>query len=220
MWIHAFLLATAALSAQEMLERSMAYHDPGGVFDETAIQIELTESRPNGADRKTSIVIDNDNNRFSMKRKAEGNDATAIVTHGDTVIEAGSDADDAHERARRTRNYYVYLYGLPMKLTDPGTILAPDAKQTEFMGHEAFELKVTYEEAVGGDTWYFYLDPESYALIGYRFYHDESKNDGEYITLEGEAKGAGLRLPKTRRWYRHQDESFLGEDTIVSIASP
>ena len=82
------------------------------------------------------------------------------------------------------------------------------------------KLKVTYDEAVGQDTWYFYLDRKTYALVGYRFYHDESKNDGEYILLEGEASGAGLKLPKTRKWYRHEDDGFLGTDIIESMRRP
>ena len=121
------------------------------------------------------------------------------------------------DAARRTRNYYMYLYGLPMKLRDPGTKLGETAKETEFMGTPAYQIRVSYEEPVGSDVWYFYFDLATYALIGYRFYHDESKNDGEYITLEGEATGARLKLPRARSWYRHQDEGYLGTDTIVSI---
>ena len=63
-------------------------------------------------------------------------------------------------------------------------------------------------------------DRKTYALVGYRFYHDESKNDGEYIVLEGEASGAGLKLPKTRKWYRHEDDGFLGTDIIESMRRP
>ena len=75
-------------------------------------------------------------------------------------------------------------------------------------------LRVTYDEGVGDDTWYFYFDPRSYALVGYRFYHDPAKNDGEYIVLEGESEIGSLRLPRTRKWYTHADDRHLGTDTI------
>jgi len=219
MLLHTVVMVVATLSAQELLDRSIAYHDPHGQFESGAFQIALSESRPNGADRKTSVTIDNGSGRFEMTREADTGASTHLVTRGDEV-ETNSDADLPDDRALRTRNYYAYLYGLPMKLRDPGTKLAPDAKETTFRDQKAWELKVTYDESVGQDTWYFYLDPTTYALIGYRFYHDESKNDGEYITLEGEAQGAGLRLPKIRNWYRHADEGHLGTDTIVSIKEP
>ena len=225
------LLLTATLSAAEMLDRSIAYHDSDGRFATSAIAIELSESRPDGGVRKTSLVIDNGRGRFEMRRvvddgrevyiRVDGDDVT-VSLDGSTTFSA-EEAEQyrlAPEQAKRTRNYYIYLYGLPMKLLDSGTRLDPETREKEYQGHAVYELKVTYDEAVGQDTWYFYLDRKTFALVGYRFYHDESKNDGEYIVLEGEASGAGLKLPKTRKWYRHEDDGFLGTDIIESMRRP
>lgn len=113
------------------------------------------------------------------------------------------------------RNYYTYLWGLPIKLTDSGTILGKQVEMSEFNSKKAYKLRVSYDPNVGSDVWYFYFDPKSYKLLGYRFYHDEAKNDGEYIYLEDEIKVAGMRLPKVRKWYTHQEDKFLGTDTLV-----
>ena len=83
------------------------------------------------------------------------------------------------------KNYYTYLYGLPMKLRDKGTILDPVVRKKTIQGKEYLVLKATYEESVGEETWYFYFDPISYAMEVYQFYHEESKNDGEYVMLDG-----------------------------------
>lgn len=77
------------------------------------------------------------------------------------------------------------------------------------------QIKVTYDAAVGGDIWYFYFDPSSFALSGYRFYHDESLNDGEYILLENETSVGALRIPAKRHWYTHQGNRYLGSDEIM-----
>ena len=69
-------------------------------------------------------------------------------------------------RLERTRNYYVYLWGMPMKLRDPGTLIGNEAKAVDFEGRPAQEVRVTYSEEVGSDVWYFYFDPEDQALIG------------------------------------------------------
>ena len=53
--------------------------------------------------------------------------------------------------------------------------------------------------------------------MGCRFYHDESANDGEYITFEGLAEGGGLRLPRYREWYTNNGDRFLGSDEIRSV---
>ena len=66
-------------------------------------------------------------------------------------------------------------------------------------------------------TWYFYFDQLTSALLGYRFFHDQSKNDGEYITLRDVAVLGELRLPKTRSWYTNEDDKYLGTDTLTSV---
>ncbi len=77
-------------------------------------------------------------------------------------------------------------------------------------------LSVSYDENVGSDVWRFYLDPETFRLVGYRFYHDEAKNDGEYITLEDEYELDDMRLPRVRKWYRNSDGVYVGTDVIQS----
>ena len=82
---------------------------------------------------------------------------------------------------------------------------------------EVLALKVTYDAAVGEDIWYFYFNPETYAMVGYRFYHDEAANDGEYIVLEGMEIQNGLRIPKNRTWYTNADHTLLGTDYLVDL---
>ena len=108
------------------------------------------------------------------------------------------------------------VLGKPMKLKDPGTILAKQVIKTKFQEREVLSLTVTYDESVGSDIWYFYFDPTNYRLVGYRFYHDESKNDGEYITLEDEYLVGKMRLPKIRKWYMNVDQKYLGTDILSS----
>ena len=114
-------------------------------------------------------------------------------------------------------NYYVYLWGLPMKLLDEGTSLDPDAPSMDYQDKLVQAVRVTYDPEVGSDVWYFYLDNETHALVGYRFFHDEAKGDGEYITLDGMVEAAGLRLPKARSWYTNAEDRYLGTDTLISL---
>ena len=112
------------------------------------------------------------------------------------------------------QNYYTYLYGLPMKLKDAGTIIDENIILKEFNGENYLVLKVTYEKEVGKDTWYFYFDQTTYALKRYQFFHDESKNDGEYIVLDQELLVNGIKIPKNRSWYYNNDDRYLGIDIL------
>ena len=120
------------------------------------------------------------------------------------------------ERANMYKNYYTYLYGLPMKLRDEGTIIHDTVEMKTFMGKRYLVLKVTYEDPVGGDTWYFYFNPENYAMEVYQFFHDEAKNDGEYIILTEEETVNDIKMPKNRAWYYNSDDKYLGTDILRS----
>jgi len=227
----AFLSLLPAITAEELLTRSIAHHDPEGRWNEAALLLTLGETRPDGSERRTALRIDNANGRFEMRRRLPDGRAleasvvgeeVSVTLDGSTAI-SESDAEAYRltpEQVRRTRNYYLYLYGLPMKLRDPGTRLDPEPRETTFGERSAYELRVTYDEDVGSDTWYFYLDRDSFALIGYRFYHDETAGDGEYIVLREEASGAGLTLPRVREWRTHQGDEYLGTDTLLTISAP
>lgn len=215
-------------SPRELVERSIAYHDPGGVWESAAVELRLVESRPDRPDRTTEIRMDAGSGRVSVARET-GDGATRFETAGDTIVarevDGETDLDEeafaehglSEEGVLRLRNYYLYLWGLPMKLRDPGAVFSDETVPDTWEGQDALRVRVTYDPEVGGDTWYFYFDPADARLLGYRFHHDEEKNDGEYILLSGEVAGGGLRLPKKRSWYWNDDGGFLGDDEAVSL---
>lgn len=218
-------LADELSAAEVLLNQSIEYHDPTGKFLSAPWCLKFRETRPQADDRHSEILVDVPGERFQMKRRSEH--VVSGIMDGERCemsLDGRRDLTAAErekhkigcERLRLMRNYYVYLWGLPMKLRDPGTHLG-EVETTEFMGQPVFGLRVTYDAAVGKDIWYFYFDRMSAALRGYRFYHDEAKNDGEYIVLSEEHASHGVRLPQSRAWYTHQENRLLGTDILLSI---
>jgi len=224
----------ATPTAEDLLARSIAYHDPDGVWGKRVVQIvvrsELSDEL--AAERGSSgsvrrAVIDPLRGSFALSFERDGSLVEVSGRGDDLTVRVDGEAQPSPEelervgmappRARVLRNYLTYLYGLPMKLRDAGTRLDPTPQRTSFQGRDVWALKVTYDPSVGTDTWYFYLDPETAALVGYRFYHDEAKGDGEYVVLEGEAEDGGLRIPKVRRWYTNPDDTYLATDTLDEL---
>ena len=226
-----FLLSTLPIPADEMnarqlLDSSIAHHDPEGLwtsFDHTLV---FRESRPDGSARESRVAIDLLGGRFVHDLKTDEVHVVRRVENDRCSGSLDGSTDYSPEQAdknrltcdqiKRYRDYYTYLWGLPMKLEDPGTRLAPGVSRTSFVGKEVLSIKVTYDPEVGGDTWTFYFDPESHALVGYRFYHDVSKNDGEYIVLDGTYTLGTMRIPKSRTWYVNADDRLLGTDELVN----
>ena len=123
------------------------------------------------------------------------------------------------DRATLYKNYYTFLYGLPMKLKDPGTRIDNNVQTKVFNGKSYLVLKVHYDEEVGSDVWYFYFNPKTYAMEIYQFYKTNNQGEiipesGEYILLTGEAVINNIKMPKNRAWYYNKDNTYLGTDIL------
>lgn len=227
---------TATGSPAQILEKSIAYHDPNGVWGQARVHLEVHTTysdefakRAGSKEARLAIMMAPGQEEFSYAKETSADKLQISVQRGVGTLQLNGSTNVSEDDKQRLRiraatmyrDYCEYLYGMPMKLRDPGTILGPRVKRTRFDDRDALQLRVTYEPEIGEDIWYFYFDPESFALIGYQFYHDESKNDGEYITFEGEIAddASGLRLPKARAWYYNADDGHLATDDIVSLST-
>ena len=215
------------LTTAELLERSMAFHDPDSKWEKCRFTLVVDMEIPGRPVRSSQIVIDNEKGTFDLSVVQRGSllqwsldgldSAEMRLNFREPTPEMADSLSLTAERARRWRDYYGYLYGLPMKLTDSGTNIQEGVIQTTFMNKEVLALKVTYGEAVGSDVWYSYFSPDTYAMVGYRFYHDEAKNDGEYIVLDGMTIHNGMRIPKDRTWYTNAEDRLLGTDMLIGM---
>ncbi len=187
------------------------------------LYLHIISQTPNKPDRIRDLHFDNKKQFFRVDFVGEdaysyivnGEDASIIYKGKKEIPEAAKEKYKlSKERAKMYRNYFVYLYGMPMKILDPGAHIHDKVERVEFYGMDVLKLKVTYDEAVGKDIWYFYFDPTTFALKAYQFFHDESKNDGEYILFEDEVIEDGIRFPATRKWYYNKDGGFLGADVL------
>lgn len=212
------------ISAADLVSKSMSYHDPDGQLAKEQFTLKLLETRPNGADRSTKVYINQSEQVFSIKSVRDGKKVTMQKEGEEVSFLIDDNADLSTEQIEQYRlhperlefmvNYYRYLWMSPLVLKDPGTVIHDQVKKADFFGTASLEIKVTYDPAVGKDIWYFYFHPETYALVGYRFYHNEKANDGEYILFSGELETNGIRLPKSRKWYTHKQDRYLGEDIL------
>ena len=216
-----------AISGQQLLQKAIQYHDPNNQWETFKGTLSIEMKMPNGSNRLSEVSIDLPHQYFKLTAikndtKVEhivANDQSSFSLNGKTTFTDEEiktfGLNDA--RAKFMKNYYTFLYGLPMKLKDSGTIINPIVTTKTFMNKEYLVLQVKYEEGVGKDAWYFYFDPKTYAMEIYQFYHDEAKNDGEYILLAGEDVFKGMKFPKDRSWYLNKDKSFLATDYLTKV---
>jgi hypothetical protein len=195
------------LTGSKLIQKSIEYHDPKGQWKDLNKVFYFTDSRPGKPSRQYTVQIDLPGNYFKYINSGEN---LVYEVNGENCIGFEQGSKEC-ERALMLRNYYGYLWGLPMKLMDKGTEIDNEYKLEDFNGIEAFVVRVPYEK----DIWYFYLHPETYGLMAYKFYKDEEKKIGEIILLKEEVIVGEMKIPSERSWYRTENEEFLGTDFLL-----
>lgn len=210
------------ITGEQLLNRAIKFHDPNNNWSTFKGTLFVTMKTPNRPKRESEITIDLPKEYFSVKAQTSGNTTTYNVINKNANIKFNGNIPTEEEkkkynlnieRANLYKNYYTYLYGLPMKLKDEGTIIHKKVERKKFKEKEYLVLTVTYLKEIGKDTWYFYFDPTTYAMEVYQFFKD-TKESGEYILLSGLEIINGIKMPKNRAWYYNKDDGYLGTDFL------
>jgi len=218
------------ISGSELLNKTISYHDPSGNWSTFNGTLNVVMEIPEKANRTTEIKINLPEEYFYSKASRDNNTTEFILEKTNCKILYNGNADFSEETAKENhlscdratmyKNYYTYLYGLPMKLKDPGANIDEKVEIKKFKGKEYLVLKVSYDEEVGKDIWYFYFNPSSYKMEIYQFYHSKKDNtkidleSGEYILLSEEKTINGIKFPKNRVWITNKDDELLGTDIL------
>jgi hypothetical protein len=217
------------LTGPQLLEKAIAYHDPSGNWETFNGSFQVTMETPKKTPRLSEIMINLPGEYFQLKATRDTitteyslqKNACNIKFNGSEDLSEATLKENnlSCERAVLFKNYYTYLYGLPMKLKDQGTHISKKVERKTFKGKEYFVLKATYDEAVGSDVWYFYFDPETFAMEVYQFFKGDpaakGKDTGEYILLSETVTINNIKMPKNRAWYYNKDDEYLGSDILM-----
>jgi hypothetical protein len=232
--IFCFLLSIPVLSqtltGTQLLDKAIAYHDPNDHWTTFHNVLNVTMKTPNEADRVSKISINLPQHFFKVQATKDGTTTEFTIDKGNCslAINGKTQLTDEElkkhnlncERANLYKNYYTYLYGLPMKLKDNGTVIHDKVEEKSFKGKTYLVLKVTYDKTVGSDVWYFYFNPKTYAMEIYQFFKTDTNgqlktDSGEYILLSDIELINDIKMPKARAWYYNKDDSYLGTDTLI-----
>jgi len=217
------------LTSNEILDKSIQYHDPNGTWNSFTGGFTVEMTTPNASKRTSVILIDIPKEYFNVTATRDSVVTTYAIDKGKCQMAYNVKVIDSIEakgknmscdKATLYKNYYTYLYGLPMKLKDPGTLLNNKVEKRRFKNKDYLVLKVNYDAAVGSDVWYFYFNPKTYAMEVYQFFKtDENGNEnsesGEYILLSEESNVNGIKIPRVRAWYYNKDDKYLGTDSLI-----
>lgn len=208
----------------ELLSKTLAYHDPNGNWSRLKTRLFIVSSDSAGQEHPFELELDNGTGYFAHISRQDGKEAVKGFVEGKPFyLLDGKQQISEEDRKKykltleslnRVRGFHPYLFGLPMRLTDQGVRAKDMAAMEELEGKRYRVLQVNFDPSVGSDNWFFYLDPQTYAMKAYRFNHGKPES-GEYILLEKEEVVNGIRIPKVRKWYWNKNKGYLGTDTLI-----
>lgn len=211
------------ITGDELLQKAIQFHDPNGNWETFKGELFVTMETPKSGDRVSKININLPKQYFSVVAKRDTIITEYTLDKNEIRFSLNGNKNPSEEnkkkfslnkeRANLYKNYYTYLYGLPMKLKDEGTVIHQKVERKTFKGKVYLVLKATYTAAIGKDTWYFYFNPKTYAMEVYQFFKEE-KDSGEYILLSGLEIVNEVKMPKVRAWYYNKDNKYLGTDVL------
>ncbi|WP_456441182.1 DUF6503 family protein [Psychroserpens sp.] len=217
------------ISGSLLLEKAIQYHDPNNQWNTFNSEFDIVMEMPNSLKRISHVTINLPKEYFKVKATKDTVITEYTVDKEKCVISLNGSSEISKEdlelhnlscdRATMYKNYYTYLYGLPMKLKDEGTNISETVKRKTFKGKEYLVLKATYDEAVGSDVWYFYFNPETFAMEIYQFFKTDENGElnpdsGEYIMLSETETIQQIKIPKIRAWYYNKDDAYLATDIL------
>ena len=208
------------LNPRVLIKKSIAYHDPQGRWWTSSNTIAIDQPRPDGSTTRTQFTL-HPGYDFDLSGQSDGQSFAAWLRGDECRIDkaegSGRFASMDCTRLKLMRDYYSYLFNAPMNLLDESGTIAPVVREREFLGKTVHSVRIEY----GGDSpvWFFFFDPETFALVGCSFSKGGLEKDGEYLDYQGEVGGDGILLPKQRIWWTWADHRKLGVDDIAFIRS-
>lgn len=174
------------VTGTELLEKAINYHDPNSNWPTFSGNFKVTMTSPKRSKRVSDVNINLPSEFFSVTAVKDsvvttytvGKNSCRLFYNEKELTEAeGEDIKMTCKGANMYKNYYTYLYGLPMKLKDAGTIIDPKVERKIFKGKQYLVLKATYDDKIGTDVWYFYFNPKTYAMEVYQFFKTDQKGN-------------------------------------------
>lgn len=196
-------------TAKSLIAKSIKHHDPHGNFN-TLHAIFSFESTFDWNSSPEELIITMDFENYALDYKnldremhLQFSKDTCLTIEGKTQCQDFS----------WVYNFYLYIWGLPMKLNDPGIQINDTVLDTKYKGNLYKTVEVEYPT----EHFKFHFD-SAFALRGFQFQKVDNPDKGEIIWLEGTLKHKGISFPKKRYWYDLKTGKLLGTNEVIKIS--
>lgn len=215
-----FTISAQNISSREIVEASINYHDPNRMWAKLHHDFKVQSSRDT-----LTLKLYSDQGMVEWTQKLNDgrfitagyvSDSCFVKIDGKSIEPQGKIDNlllDCPQIISRS-NYFLYMYGLPMKLEDAQAVIDPVPEKVYFLDKEYWRIKVHYNSP-NGDRWQFYFDTDSFRFEIAQYFHSEHGDISEYIVFDSPLKVGQMVLPARHNWYLFKNRQFIGSEMLV-----
>lgn len=197
-------------NAIELVNKSVAFHDPNNQWNNLDVLFEFKSSFSWNDSIPEQLLLGIDVPNYSLDYLNTDRKLHYIFTQDSCSTLLGSPSCSDFIWAY---NFYIYMWGLPMKLNDPNTKIKQDFTMESINNKEAYAIEVNYEN----EDWRFFFDQNTYQLLGFTFIKKDGSNHGEKVIVSDLFEYNGIKFPKIRTFYKLDNNKYIGENEVVKI---
>ncbi len=194
------------LSSDEIISKSIDFHDPHQswcTFHAT-MNFESSFSWNDSIPEHMELTFDNKQQYFNYLNHDRKVD---LHYYPDSCSKASTNGDCGGYSW--TYGFYPYIWGLPMKLQDPGIKPEKEFRKMVFNNESVYEVQVNYK----AENFWFYFNDDDFQLEAFKFIKNDTTGKGEIVVLKNLKEVNGIKFPQHRTWL-HLDSSLIGVNEL------
>ncbi len=199
--------AITNLSASEILDKTIKYYDPDGLWDTYKGKLFEVTLFPNNYVVKETIEIDKPNDFYlstcfqdfgTLKRGInKGKNTFSLNDKLDIPEDIKTNWGISDDGIKMYREVHYGHFGLPMVVKKSGMTIQNEARITDFDGRKCFAVTFTGKPELiinpyYSGEWILYIDMNNFSMRGLKWMNGEQKG---YAIFAGESKINGITLP-------------------------
>jgi hypothetical protein len=213
-------------AAANILRNCCQVHDPEGKWANLSNTFTIVQSEPAGQTFFT-VQLQQRKNVFLREEMKDGRSLVRrfkkgryqCLLDGRNVITAAEEQQFGLDEptARQWMEAFVFLNGAPMKQALDAAFLLEEVRIVSFAGKQCFRITLQYPPVGQNESWYFYINKETFILEGCTFFLNNPAKDGGTIAFSGFVLFDEILFSKEKRWINNADKKWLQTEIIERI---
>jgi hypothetical protein len=209
-----------SLTAAEILEKSIKFHDPEGKWNQFSGKLKLNVCFQNTGNTYGTEIIEIDVARdfYQWTRLINGFKVVKGIEDGRIFYSVNGNSNPSPEERKAfsinennismMKEHHYWHFGKFNHLKNIGATLQPQVTKAVFIDKPCYQLTFTGENLKVNHPYFkqkniFWIDPVTFAIVGWIY-------DTGYGRMEGTININGLKVPAVETWYSKENNNLQG----------